>query len=62
MNPETLKCLCGHLFRHHFMLTIDKNDNMEPVCGMCEDGNDWRHSFKLDNLVYLEMKSEKENI
>lgn len=59
MDAETLKCRCGHLLRHHFMLDLDIAGNRKErgVCGMCGTEN-WVHPFRLDNLDYLEKLSE----
>lgn len=59
MNPEELKCLCGHMYRFHFMITIDKQGNEKPVCGGCDFKDGWKHPFKLDNLDYLEKLNEE---
>jgi len=62
MNAEELKCLCGHFYRFHFMLTIDREDNVEAVCGLCDDPNQCRHPFKLDNLDYLEKINDEKMV
>lgn len=65
MQNKNNICLCGHRFAHH----LDEKDN---VVILREYGNSWCekctptrsdikpfHSFKLDNLRYLEDKYEK---
>jgi hypothetical protein len=63
LDAETLKCICGHLFRHHFILDLDtvtaRKDN--TVCVICEREN-WIHDFKLDNLDYVEKLAEERKL
>ena len=47
-------CVCGHLKSNHFLKYV-------PRCTLCTHDivKDYWHMYKLDNLKYLELMSDK---
>lgn len=58
MNEDNLPCVCRHMKVHH-QLTINRDihPGLDHFCLLCIE---W-HTFKLDNLGYLEQRYEKSN-
>lgn len=63
MNEDNLKCICGHKKFFHQnennskVITIKEyGDHWCEQCAYIGDGFSSFHTFKLDNLSYLETK------
>ena len=54
---QNILCICGHIKKYHHLGVASKR----PLCGSCMIiwNINWYHSFKLDNLKYLEQRYEE---
>lgn len=58
-HSDNYLCECGHNKISHYI--SEHNDKLYPsFCGPCRFMGD-SHRFKLDNLRFLEMKSEQKD-
>ena len=54
------RCICGHIFEDHYVGPISKKD----ICSECSvlDKHFDVHTFKLDNLTYVEREAERRGL